>query len=88
MEIRKPDFFSKQVMESRCYYFDVAGKIKTPLAVVCGGFEKCRADYVIDRKDFPYNATEYVAGGGGEVKKGGNFYALNTVIVFSYGSGI
>ncbi len=88
METRKPDFFSKQVMESRCYYFDLAGKIKTPLAVVCGGFEKCRADYVIDRKDFPYHAIEYVAEGGGELKIGGNSYALNPGIVFSYGSGI
>ncbi len=88
MEASKPDFFSRQVTESRCYYSDVPGKIKARLAVVCGGFEKCRADYVIDRKDFPYYAIEYVAEGSGELETGGNTYALNPGIVFSYGPGI
>lgn len=88
METQKPDFFSKQVRESRCYYFDVPGKMKKPLAVVCGGFERCRADYVIDRKDFPYYAIEYVAEGTGELAVAGKSYALNPGMVFSYGPGI
>lgn len=88
MQTREPDFFSKQVTKSRCYYFDVPMKTKLPLAVVCGGFERCRADYAIDRKDFPYYAIEYVAEGGGELKMGGKSYALNPGIVYSYGPGI
>ncbi len=88
METRKPNFFSKQVTESRCYYFDVSGKTKTPLAVVCGGLERCRSDYVIDRNDFPYHAIEHVVEGSGELKINGESYAINPGMIFSYGPGI
>lgn len=88
METRKPDFFSKQVMESRCYYFDISGKVRLPVAVVCGGLERCRSDYVIDRKDFPYHAIEFVLEGRGELEMNGKSHALNPGMVYSYGPGV
>ena len=88
MDTRKPDFFSRQVTESRCYYFHVSDRSKDSFDVVCGGFEKCRCDYLIDRKDFPYHAIEFVSEGNGELVVGGNSYVLNPGTFFSYGPGI
>jgi AraC-like DNA-binding protein len=88
MEGRKPDFFSRQVTESRCYYFHVSDRSHASFDVICGGLERCRYDYVIDRKDFPYHAIEFVSEGNGELMVGGNSYALSPGTVFSYGPGI
>lgn len=54
----------------------------------CGGFERCRPDYRIDRPDFPWFLVEFVHGGRGTVTLNGVEAALKSGVFFIYGPGI
>lgn len=61
-------FISHDVDSSRLFFLD-------PLecgdfGVVFGGFERCTADYLIDRKDFPWFTLEFVSHGTGTLRLG------------------
>jgi AraC-like DNA-binding protein len=55
-----PTFFSPQVLEARRFYLDLAPAARKPVAVVCGGWERCMPDYAIHRLTFPYHSIEFV----------------------------
>ena len=80
-----PAFFSPQVAEARRFYQDLNPPKDRPLAVVCGGCERCAPDYVIQRANFPFYAIELVARGKGTVRLQGHEYALHPGRIFSYG---
>jgi AraC-like DNA-binding protein len=83
-----PSFISEQVTAAHRFYHDIESRPQPELAVVCGGWEECSADYKIDRLTFPYLSLEFVAAGEGELKLGGCSYPLGAGTVFSYGPGI
>ena len=83
-----PKFFSADVTEARRFYLDLHPPKNRQLAVVCGGLERCKPDYAIDRKTFPFYSIEYVARGRGEVKLKGRAHSLQPGRVFSYGPGV
>jgi AraC-like DNA-binding protein len=80
-----PEFFSADVTQARRFYLDLHPPKNRPLAVVCGGLERCKPDYAIDRDTFPFYSIEYVAHGRGEVNLKGNTYSLQPGRLFSYG---
>ncbi|MCU0793294.1 MAG: AraC family transcriptional regulator [Opitutaceae bacterium] len=83
-----PTFLSRQVTTARRFYLNLNPSRRAPLAVVCGGWEACAADYAIDRRDFPYLSIEFVAQGRGEVSLGGaRPQALGAGSLFTYGPG-
>jgi AraC-like DNA-binding protein len=59
-----------------------------PLAVVCGGVERCSPDYEICRSTFPYVGIEFVAEGMGTLELAGKQYALRPGTAFAYAPGI
>lgn len=83
-----PAFVSRQVAAARRYFLDLRPKAGTPLAVVCGGEERVRADYAVSRDDFPYWCVEFVAGGRGTLSLAGRETALRPGSVFTYGPGV
>lgn len=83
-----PEFFSLQVREARRFYLDLAPAATIPLAVVCGGVERCEPDYAIRRSSFPYDSIEFVATGRGTLVLEGETHALCPGTLFSYGPGI
>ena len=86
---RAPDFLSRQVTTARRFYLDLKPSPRTPLSLVCGGWEECAADYAIDRGDFPYFSIEYVASGRGDVTLGdGKTRPLGPGSLFTYGPGV
>lgn len=87
-ERSQPAFFSRQVKYVRSFYLDLAPPEDAPLTVVCGGFERCHPDYVIDRANFPYLGLEFVASGGGSLSIAGQQTALSAGLVFCYGPGV
>lgn len=86
--LKEPDFFSLQVREAQRFYLDLAPPPAEPVAVVCGGYEQCAADYAIHRVNFPYYSLEFVARGKGVVTLGGQEYPLTAGAVFVYGPGV
>jgi len=81
----KPDFFSRQVSQARCFYLNLKPSTKDKLVVVCGGLEHCVADYAINREYFPFHSIEFVFRGSGLLNLNHSEFALEAGSVFSYG---
>jgi AraC-like DNA-binding protein len=84
----EPAFFSTQVSEARRFYLDTTGRTHRPVTIVCGGCERCRPGYQIDRSDFPFYSIEFVARGKGTLSLMRRQYSLSPGKVFSYGPGV
>lgn len=80
------DFLSRQVESSRVFFFE-ENAASSDFAIRCGGFERCRPDYRIDRPDFPWFLLEFVHAGGGELTLGGVTTRLQPGTFFLYGPG-
>ena len=80
-----PPFISQQVTDARRFYLNLKPNPRRDLTVVCGGWERCSADYVIDRPTFPYFSIEYVAFGNGDLELAGQHHILEPGMVFAYG---
>ncbi len=83
-----PAFFSAQVLEAKRFYLDLAPLASKPVAVVCGGCERCTPDYAIHRDTFPYHSIELVARGKGSLTLAAEEFALLPGAIFLYGPGI
>jgi len=84
----QPTFVSQQVTSARRFYLNLKPSTTRDLTVVCGGWERCAANYNIDRTCFPYLSLEFVADGIGDLKLGGTRFALKPGTIFTYGPGI
>ncbi len=82
-----PDFISRQVESSRLFFMEDAGP-KAGFAVICGGMERCRPDYLIDRPGFAWLTLEFVVSGSGELLLGGRKERLKPGCYYLYGPGI
>jgi len=83
-----PSFISQQVTDARRFYLNLKPGARRDLAVVCGGWEQCSADYRIERTTFPYYSIEFVASGEGELVLADRCHALTPGAVFTYGPGV
>lgn len=83
-EVREAStFVSRQVESSRLFFLEPAGDEE--FAVVFGGFERCGADYRIDRRDFPWFCLEFVNRGTGTLHLGDADHKLQPGSFFLYG---
>jgi AraC-like DNA-binding protein len=83
-----PDFFSPHVAGERRFYLDLNPSKDRGLTLVCGGVERCTADYAIHRSTFPFHSIEYVVCGRGTVKLRNRLHLLQPGSIFSYGPGL
>lgn len=82
----EPPFLSSQVAaSSRRFYLGTPARPTGPILVVSGGSEQCRADYEIDRTDFPYWVVEFVVAGAGTLELSGRSHVLRPGVAFAYG---
>ncbi len=81
-----PSYISKQVAESRLFFLDAADEDE--FAVPCGGYERCRPDYTVDRPGFGWFCLEYVSRGAGRLILDGSEHDLRPGVFFLYGPGI
>lgn len=76
-------FVSRQVESSRLFFLEPdEGE---DFAVVFGGFERCRTDYRIDRRNFPWFAIEFVNRGTGMLYLDGAEQKIGPGSFFLYG---
>jgi AraC-like DNA-binding protein len=80
-----PEFVSRQVVRARRYFLDLRPAADLELAVVCGGCERVREDYGVNRVSFPFYCVELVVEGEGEVVLEDRKTALSPGRVFCYG---
>jgi len=64
------------VSESKYFFFNTNPKKEHKLAIVLGGFEKCRPDFEIKRKSFPHYVMEIPTSGYCQIKIGRRSYEL------------
>jgi AraC-like DNA-binding protein len=84
----EPGFFSSDVIDADRFYFDLNPPGDVPLAVVCGGRERCAPRYHVSRGTFRFHSVELVVGGRGTLELGGTRVALSAGSVFVYGPGV
>ena len=77
--------FATQIAEARYYYPGLPRAAPRGVAVVCAGWEICRADYELDRRTFPWVVVELVVRGQGELEIDGRRYLLRPGALFCYG---
>ncbi len=53
------------VLTAEYFYYETEPNYKKELAIVCGGYEKCASDYMINRKSYPYYVIKYTISGKG-----------------------
>lgn len=80
----EPAYFSAQVSDARRFYLRPDAGTGQALAVLSGGWERCRPDYVIQRSGFPHPAIEFVARGAGRLTLDRQIYPLSPGTVFAY----
>ncbi len=83
-----PVFISQQVTNARRFYLNLNPDNRRDIAVVCGGWEECSSDYIVDRPTFPYFSVEFVASGRGDLTLGDRHHLLTPGVVFAYGPGV
>jgi AraC-like DNA-binding protein len=83
-----PSFISQQVTSARRFYLNLKPRATRSITVICGGWEECAGDFVINRSSFPYLCVEFVAAGKGELILNGKRCALTPGTIFSYGPGV
>ena len=79
-------FVSHEVESSRLFFLDLIEDEN--FAVVFGGFERCSADYLIDRRDFPWYALEFVSQGAGTLRLGDTEAELVPGSFYVYGPSV
>lgn len=89
---RLPGFVSRQVVSARRWFLNLRPSTRVAsqpeITVVCGGWERVRGDYRVDRHDFPYFCIEFVAAGRGTLTLRGRDHELVPGSLFAYGPGI
>jgi AraC-like DNA-binding protein len=80
-----PQYFSRQVSEARRFHLRLSPGASRSLQVLSGGWELCRADYLIRRNGFPHPVVEFLAHGAGRLTVGRRRFALTPGTVFLYG---
>lgn len=76
-------YVSRQVESSRLFFLEADGN--EDFTVVFGGFERCRTDYRIDRKNFPWFCLEFVDRGSGTLELEGASHELRAGSFYLYG---
>jgi len=84
----EPSYISRQVVDARRFYLGSGGPAPAGLAVICGGWERVAADYVVHRATFPWLAIEFVMAGRGRLTLRGRSYELGRGSLFTYGPGV
>ena len=80
-----PTYFSAQISDARRFYLRPDVGRGRALAVLSGGWERCRPDYIIHRPGFPHPAIEFVARGAGTLTLDEKKFELRPGSIFVYG---
>ena len=83
-----PQFISRQVLEGAYYFLNLEPSAGEELVVACGGWERCAADYRLERGEFAFVGIEYVVSGQGRFESGGKRFELRPGSVFGYEPGV
>ena len=83
--IPPPGFVAPHIRSGRYIFVEAAGR--SPLALVCAGYEECGPDFVVDRPSFQWHAAELLESGSWEVCHGGRWVSAGAGTILAYGPG-
>lgn len=83
----RPDFVSKQVLQSRYLFLDLAPSGDEAFVITCAGREDCASDYALDRDGFDFYAVEFVLSGSFELSHASSTQQLGPGSIFTYKPG-
>jgi AraC-like DNA-binding protein len=87
----KADYFSTQVVRTRRFFLTDWAERQRDAAALClvgGGCEWCAPDFVVDRREFPFLAFEFVARGRGSVTLSNQKHEIEAGHAFAFDSSI
>ena len=73
------------VLNAQYFYYETDPAFKKDLAIVCGGWEKCAPDYMIDRTSYPYHVIKYTISGRGLFLKNGQSFPISPNTLSGFG---
>ena len=81
-----PELLAGQVTKSRYFFLPLRRTVSPKgLRVALGGWEVCRADYVVRRSRYPFHVVELVLAGAGQAVVDGRVLKLEPGVCFAYG---
>lgn len=83
-----PAFISRQVEEGQYWFLNLQVGDAESTVAVCGGYERVRPDYLIQRQEFVFRTVELVVSGFGTVELAGRKFAIAPGVAYSYGPGV
>lgn len=76
------------VADAKYFFFETKATTKTPLAIVCGGYEKCGPAFDIHRTDYPFHVVKYTIKGKGLLRIHGKEHILESGVLSSFSPGV
>ena len=70
------------------FYYDTAPDYNQDFAIVCGGYEKCAADFDINRNDYPYYFVIYTISGKGTLETNSQTLPLEAGVLTGFEPGV
>jgi len=84
MDTPLPSFISSQVLDASYFFLNLKPTDSETFTVACGGMEKCKPDYCLERHEFDYMGIEYVISGRAMATIGGRSIELRPGSLFGY----
>ncbi|MBI9017437.1 MAG: helix-turn-helix domain-containing protein [Phycisphaerae bacterium] len=72
------------VLDAGYFYFDTEPFENQPLAIVCGGHEKCSPTFTLNRNSYPYFVIKYTISGQGIFKWNSDYHQLTSGCLTSF----
>ncbi len=72
------------VLNAGYFYFDTEPFENLPLAIVCGGYEKCSPNFTLSRNSYPYFVIKYTIKGQGIFKWNSDYHQLTSGCLSSF----
>jgi AraC-like DNA-binding protein len=75
------------VITADYFYYDTEPGDPSELAIICGGHEKCAADFVIRRSNYPHYVIKYTLRGKGVFRIYGKVHPLQAGVISGFAPG-
>ncbi|MDC7227231.1 MAG: AraC family transcriptional regulator [Spirochaetales bacterium] len=88
LENTADEFSNISLFDYKNFYYPPSEDPQIPVQVVHGNYNKCKPDYCIQRKDYPYSVLEYIISGDGYFEVNNERYDIRPGMIFGFSPGV